>query len=119
MSCRYFAGEVVRRAWLRQGLVGRLVALVLLSSSLCAQPVPIPETTQGNGHYLFTVYTPTSPEETTLWQFGEATLTTHRLIDHSDSSVLYLPAKNHTTLRTYLTTSAASREVRQPNRQSS
>lgn len=77
-----------------------LLALVRLS----AQPLPVDSVKGQRGHYIFAVYTPVSPTETTVWACGDTKLTTHRLTDGRDSSEIILRPVPHTSLRTYVST---------------
>ncbi|MEM6771057.1 MAG: hypothetical protein AAF597_10770, partial [Bacteroidota bacterium] len=81
---------------------------VLWAAVTVAQPLQTDAQTATRGHYIFTVYTPTSTQEQPVWTFGETELTTHRLVDRGDSSVITFRSVPHTCLRTYFSTEAHS-----------
>lgn len=80
----------------------------LFTTTLAAQPIPVPEIDTPAGHYIFTVYTPQQAAESPIWHFGNAALSTHRLTDETDSTELRLSPVRQTSLRTYMSTAAAA-----------
>lgn len=76
---------------------------LLTTLALCGQPLPVHESTDSDGVYVFTVFSPTATERP-LWRLGDTEMTTHRLFDGADSTVLNLPQIPFTCLRTYFTT---------------
>ncbi|MEO0731824.1 MAG: hypothetical protein AAFZ52_03245, partial [Bacteroidota bacterium] len=70
--------------------------------------VPVPEVPETTGAYIFTVFTPTITSEVPLWRFGTTEMTTHRLVDHSDSTTIFLRPVGHPSLRTYFSMGAAA-----------
>ncbi len=77
------------------------------ASTLLAQPIP-PTSAGEKAHYIFTVYTPQNHQEATIWRTPEVELTTHRLINHADSTAVRLLPVRQTTLRTYVDLGAAA-----------
>ncbi|MEM1358962.1 MAG: hypothetical protein AAGF89_12225, partial [Bacteroidota bacterium] len=88
--------------------LGGLGILLLFNAALAAQPIPVPVIDTPEGHYIFTVYTPQQTKESPIWHFGNAALSTHRLVDDTDSTELRLLPVRQTSLRTYLSTAAAA-----------
>ncbi|MBC6995662.1 hypothetical protein QWY85_06345 [Neolewinella lacunae] len=82
-----------------------LLVLLFVAHHLGAQPVPVPGLAGAGGYYIFTVHPP-ARGEAVVWQYGDLTLTTHRLVDRSDSTVLHLAPPTHLTLRTFVQSGA-------------
>jgi hypothetical protein len=87
------------QAWGRWVVV--LIALFATFSQAHAQPIP-PAIAAEHANYIFAVYTPTSPAEAMIWRTADAALTTHRLINKSDSTEIRLAPVRHTALRTFV-----------------
>jgi hypothetical protein len=78
-----------------------LLLLFLVTTQLQAQPIPPAEATT-NARYIFTVHTPNSPAEATIWQSADTRLTTHRAVHATDSTEIRLAPAQRKSLRTYV-----------------
>ena len=78
-----------------------LFSLFAAFSQAHAQPI-LPAIETENANYIFAVYTPTSTAEATIWKTVDVALTTHRLINKSDSTEIRLAPVSHTALRTFV-----------------
>jgi hypothetical protein len=126
MSCRTLFAELTHPSVTSHATVGRrwgyffttISILLVLTLPAHAQPIPT-SPYAGKAHYVFAVYTPTSQAEATIWRTQDTKLTTHRLINKSDSSEIRLIPAKHTSLRTFVDLGADAGAVQSLNEQAS
>lgn len=80
------------------------LACFLAFSQLSAQPLPLDSLKSERGHFVFAVFQQTSPAEAIVWHSGSTSLTTHRLLNGTDSTQIALRPVPYPVLRTYMTT---------------